>query len=165
VIRLVPARKAADTKERPDVRTVGVVVGVDKTAGSEPALEYEFEQARLGRQMLCAVHAWQEPTPDCAPWISCDLEALGAQKREFTTGRLDVWRPRYPEITVVEDVRQGYAVDVLVEASIGADLLVVGAHGKNSNSAALGSVSGGVLYRASCPVVVVRCRKEGCDND
>ncbi|MEO3859980.1 universal stress protein [Acrocarpospora sp. B8E8] len=138
---------------------------MDETAGCEPALEYAFEQARLGQQMLRAVHAWQEPEHACAPWIGYDLEELGALKRDFTAGRIDVWRPKYPEITVVADVRRGHPVDVLVEASVSADLLVVGAHGKSANSAALGSVSGGVLYRASCPVVVVRCRKEGRDND
>ncbi|GAA1008429.1 hypothetical protein Aple_069930 [Acrocarpospora pleiomorpha] len=162
MIKLAPARRAADTKESPDTRMVGVVVGVDETAGCEPALEYAFEQARLGQLMLHAVHAWQEPEQACAPY---ELEALGALKREFTAGRIDIWRPKYPEITVVADVRLGHPVDVLVEASVGADLLVVGAHGKTAHTATLGSVSGGVLYRASCPVVVVRCRKEGRDND
>ncbi|GAA0439104.1 hypothetical protein Acor_68680 [Acrocarpospora corrugata] len=144
---------------------VGVVVGVDETVGSEPALQYAFEQAQQGRQMLRAVHAWREPTHDCAPWVCYDLEVLGLAKKKFTSGRLDTWRPHYPEVTVIEDIRHGCPVEALVDASVGADLLVVGARGRAADSGTLGSVCGAVLLRASCPVVVVRCRKQGRDND
>jgi nucleotide-binding universal stress UspA family protein len=137
---------------------VGIVVGVDETTGCESALAYAFEQAKKGRQMLRAVHAWQTTQHS----MCSDREAI---ERSMTTDRLEVWRPQYPEVTVVADIRHGHPVDVLVEAAIGAEMLVVGARGHATASGALGSVSGGVLYRASCPVVVVRCPKQGRDND
>ncbi|GIH22195.1 hypothetical protein Aph01nite_05050 [Acrocarpospora phusangensis] len=137
---------------------MGVVVGVDESSGCESALAYAFEQANKGRQMLRAVHAWQVSKHG----ICSDREEI---ERSMTADRLEVWRPQYPEVTVVADVRHGHPVDVLVEASHGADMLVVGARGDSHSGGELGSVSGGVLYRASCPVVVVRCPKQGRDND
>lgn len=56
-----------------------------------------------------------------------------------------------PEIEVVD----GKPVDALVEASDGADLLVVGSRGKHGMRA-LGSVSERVAHQARCSVLVVR---------
>jgi nucleotide-binding universal stress UspA family protein len=52
---------------------------------------------------------------------------------------------------------EGDAGDVLVSESAGADLVVVGSHGRSGIKAVLlGSVSRHVVERAACPVVVVK---------
>ena len=54
---------------------------------------------------------------------------------------------------------RGDAVEVLVQLSQGAQLLVVGTHGVSSiRHAALGSVSEACAMQSACPVVVVPAR-------
>ncbi len=53
-------------------------------------------------------------------------------------------------------VREGGAAKVLLEASTGADMLVVGSRGHGGFSGLLlGSVSAGVSEHASCPVLII----------
>jgi nucleotide-binding universal stress UspA family protein len=54
-------------------------------------------------------------------------------------------------------VVHGHPVRALADASSGAELLVVGCHGRGAvRSILLGSVSHGVLHLATSPVAVVR---------
>ena len=67
------------------------------------------------------------------------------------------WRERYPEVDVVEKTARGNAAAVLIGESAGAELLVVGSHGRGGfGGLLLGSVSHAVLHHARCPVAVVR---------
>jgi nucleotide-binding universal stress UspA family protein len=60
-------------------------------------------------------------------------------------------------IELEERLVEGDAGDALVSESAGADLVVVGSHGRTGIKAALlGSVSRHVVDRAACPVVVVK---------
>ncbi|MGW2853670.1 universal stress protein, partial [Streptomyces sp. NPDC001215] len=66
---------------------------------------------------------------------------------------------RYPDVTVRQEVLSGETREVLIEASSGAQLMVVGARGHGGLSGMLlGSVSQAVLHHAHCPVAVVRGR-------
>lgn len=59
-------------------------------------------------------------------------------------------------VEMVESVVGGRPVPALAEASRAADLVVVGSRGLGGfTSAALGSVSHGILHRACCPVAVI----------
>ena len=52
---------------------------------------------------------------------------------------------------------QGDATEALLEAAVGADLLVVGNRGRGAFAEAfLGSTSGRISDHAPCPVVIVR---------
>jgi hypothetical protein len=67
-----------------------------------------------------------------------------------------------PEVPVRPLVTEGHAAEVLLRASKGADLLVVGSRGHGGfASAMLGSVSLYCVLHAHCPVVVVRDGREG----
>ncbi|GAA3141677.1 universal stress protein [Planomonospora alba] len=134
-----------------------VAVGFDDSPACEPALAYAFEQAALRGAVLRAVYAWQLPAHAFAPEIVYDLDGIRAEQRRVAEGRLRAWRERYPRVQLVEDVRQAHPVEALGEVSGGADLVVVGSHGRGAVGAVLlGSVSRGVLHHARCPVAVVR---------
>jgi nucleotide-binding universal stress UspA family protein len=62
-----------------------------------------------------------------------------------------------PDLVVETDVKQGHPVDVLVNATRHAGLLVLGSRGRGPiRSVLLGSVSREVAQRARCSVLVVR---------
>ncbi|WP_084965799.1 universal stress protein [Thermoactinospora rubra] len=134
-----------------------VVVGVDDSDTSRPALAYAFEQAKLRGARLRAVHAWQLPIHLYAPGIPYDLDDIQARMSQMVRDAVAGLRERYPEVTVVEDVRTAHPVDALCQASDAADLVVVGSHGRGAvGSLLLGSVSRGVLHHARSAVAVVR---------
>ena len=58
---------------------------------------------------------------------------------------------------IVEKTVRGDFTGALVHESPGAELLVVGSHGRGTvGGIVLGSVSRALLHRAHCPVAVVR---------
>jgi nucleotide-binding universal stress UspA family protein len=62
-----------------------------------------------------------------------------------------------PQFTVSTDVRLGDPVTTVCEVGNSHDLIVVGSHGrKGLDRFLLGSVSHGIVHRASCSVLVVR---------
>ncbi|MEU8246645.1 universal stress protein [Nonomuraea sp. NPDC048916] len=142
--------------------TVGeVAVGVDDSPECEPALAYAFEQARLRGSTLRTVHAWQLPVHAFAPDLPYDLDEVRKEQHQLVTARLEPFKEKYPQVTVVEDVQSAHPVNALTQASEKADLLVVGSHGRGAmGSVLLGSVSRGVLHHARCPVAVVRAADE-----
>ncbi|MFI6595978.1 universal stress protein [Nonomuraea sp. NPDC050536] len=133
-----------------------VVVGVDESKECEPALAYAFAQADLRGVMLRAVHAWHLPQLAYADFVF-DVDEVRTTHHRILAGRLVAFEPRYPDVTVVEYAPRAHPVEILVEASDTADLVVVGSHGRGALAAALlGSVSRGVLHHARCAVAVVR---------
>ena len=134
-----------------------IAVGVDDSPECEPALAYAFEQAAAYGDALRAVHAWKLPAHPLAPEITYDVEEVREARRRVMREMLADARGRHPEVPVREEIVYGHPVDALVQASRGADLVVVGSHGRGALGAAmLGSVSRGVLHHAECPVAVVR---------
>ncbi|MFF0311271.1 universal stress protein [Streptosporangium sp. NPDC004379] len=134
-----------------------VVVGVDDSPQSDPALAYAFEQARVRGCPLRAVHAWQLPVHAFAPDVTYDMDEVRRYQDRMVREKLTAWREKLPDVPVIEDVSSAHPVDALVEASAEADLVVVGSRGMGTiGSAILGSVSRGVLHHARCPVAVVR---------
>ncbi|WSG64690.1 universal stress protein [Nonomuraea glycinis] len=72
---------------------------------------------------------------------------------QVTAKRLAIWREKYPEVNLVEDIRCVHPVEALTDASDTCDLLVVGSHDRSAlSSLLLGSVSRGVLHHARCSV-------------
>ncbi|GAA3507630.1 nucleotide-binding universal stress UspA family protein [Streptosporangium album] len=134
-----------------------VVVGVDGSSGSEPALGFAFEQARLRGCALRAVHAWQVPVHAFAPEVVYDIEDVRQAQQRMTMGQLAAWEEKFPEVGVVRDVTYAHPVSALVGVSPRAALLVVGSRGRGAvGSVILGSISHGVIHHARCPVAIVR---------
>lgn len=147
--------------DKPEPR---IVVGVDCSPASREALRWAVEQARLTGSQVHAVMAWDWPSP-----FSVAGEVLNENGKPLTVEQTAARRLEEavedavgtePEgVTVRRRVMQGAPVDVLVEVSEGATLLVVGSRGYGGfKGALLGSVSQHVTQYAHCSVLVVRER-------
>lgn len=134
-----------------------IVVGVDGSVPSKAALAWAVEQARLTGAVVEAVIAWEIPVTPPTTWsatLFTDFKSMAAcavadaiAEVSGSAGQVEI-RPK---------VVQGNAAQVLLDASAGADLLVVGSRGYGGFvGALLGSVSQHCVHHSRCPVVVIR---------
>ncbi len=113
-----------------------VVVGYEGAPHSEAALEWAVRYAAIHERPLLVVHTADRRSIDDA------LERVHASA---------------PTLDIALEMSTGSAHDVLLDASIGANLLVIGSRRRGTlASLVLGSVSVGVSSHAPCPVAVVR---------
>jgi nucleotide-binding universal stress UspA family protein len=135
-----------------------IVVGVDGSDPSKAALAWAIRQGTLTGATVEGVIAWELPvnygTPAPLMPPRTDLEKVA---REIVTLAIaDVSSPD-EQVTIRGKVVEGNAPRVLLDASAGADLLVVGNRGHGGFvEALLGSVGQHCVRHATCPVVVVR---------
>ena len=139
-----------------------VVVGVDGSDSGAAAVAFAFEEASLRGVALTAIHTWELPFVEVPLLAGPDrVESLYGES-ESSEGRLIAealsgWQERYPDVSVRRKLLRGTAAQALIEASPGAELLVVGSRGRGGfRSLLLGSVSHAVLHHALSPVAVVR---------
>jgi nucleotide-binding universal stress UspA family protein len=138
-----------------------IVVGVDGFESSKAALRWAIRQAKLTGAAVEAVIAWHVPvgtgwipTADMPDYQEDAFTVLAEAITEMCT--VD------PDVQVCPRVLEGRAGQVLVEAADGADLLVVGSEGhRGLAEALLGSVGQYCANNASCPVVIMRGKREG----
>lgn len=133
-----------------------IVVGVDGSPRSRAVLDFAFAEAQLRGARLRAVHAWAWPRLG-------GFEAADAESEQdellVLKKTLAGHHARHPDVEVIEENVHGHPVEVLRQAAMGADLLVVGSHGYGTlTGMVLGSVSHGLLHHSPCPLVVVRDR-------
>jgi nucleotide-binding universal stress UspA family protein len=151
VVREVAARHSA---------TGRVVVGVDGSDLSTAATGYAFEQASQRRLGLTVLHAWNATVYTSSVAMSALAETwsdLEVEQEGITSAAIAGWTEKYPDVDVRTHVLQGRPTDILVDASDGAELVVVGSRGRGGfRGLLLGSVSRSVLHRAHCPVAVIR---------
>lgn len=137
-----------------------VVVGVDGSEASEPALAYAFAYAASTGSSLTAVHTWWwEPLEGVSlgePWIG-DWTQIASQEAALVSELLAGWSQTYPDVPVRSHVVRGDPVVELLDQSHGASLLVVGSRGVGGFiGLLLGSVSRRILKRSTGPVAIVR---------
>lgn len=136
-----------------------IVVGVDGSAPSRAALTWAVRQARLTGATVEAVIAWEYPATygyvmPAAPEINYDYGEIAA---EVVAGAIAEISGQSEQVKISSRVVQGNAAQVLLDASAGAELLVVGSRGHGGFvEALLGSVSQHCVHHATCPVVVIR---------
>lgn len=132
-----------------------VVVGIDGSAASPPALELAFEMASTEGRPLDVVHSWSNnDTFIDRTSYEQRLERLDDHYRLLTEA-LSGYAEKYPDVPVDRLMPDAGAVQTLVDLSEKASVVVVGSHGKTGVRAVLGSVSRAVVERAHCTVVVV----------
>ncbi|AVH24970.1 universal stress protein [Nocardia cyriacigeorgica] len=132
-----------------------VLVGVDGTRNSEPAIELAFDEASRRRVGLIALHAWTDVTGMDVPmldWVdSEDIEA--ATLAEGLAG----YSERYPDVEVRRVLERDRPARSLSREAENAQLVVLGSHGRGGfTGMLLGSTSESVLHSVDCPVIIVR---------
>jgi nucleotide-binding universal stress UspA family protein len=134
-----------------------VVVGIDGTPVSEPALAFAFQAADDRSVPLVAVHTWWDTFLD--PGLTTQLFRDEDQvfESEVLSERLAGWSEKYPQVEVTRFVARDRPAHLLLEHSRDAQLVVVGSRGHGEFAGlVLGSVSNALIHRASCPVAIVR---------
>jgi nucleotide-binding universal stress UspA family protein len=141
-----------------------VVVGVDGSEISTEALGFAFEEAAMRGVGLTAVHAWQSAYFDAPGSVAPLADSVVAEEFQASEMRvlnesIQLWTEKLPSVSLSRRVVHGDPVTTLVNASSGAELLVVGSRGRDGfRSLLLGSVSHALIHHAHCPVTVVRHR-------
>jgi nucleotide-binding universal stress UspA family protein len=135
-----------------------VVVGVDGSGPSRGALAYAFAHAAAHRRPLVAVHVTTGSAADY--WLDDGLldtsisDDPGASA--LLAEELAPFAQRY-RVRTASTVHRGRPLAVLSRLSRGADLLVVGVHGRPASAKArLGSTARGVLLDPPTTVAAVR---------
>ena len=135
-----------------------IVVGVDGSEPSIRALRWALREAAFSGSVINVVTAWtfpERPAPlDFVIEVPFQEELL-VKARAKLNEIVDAVVPATERARVHTEVTRGSAVSILLEAARGADLLVVGHHGRSAIAELLGSVSERCVRRSKCPVVVV----------
>ena len=134
-----------------------IVAGIDGSPSSLAALEWAGRQAHLSGAVLEVVTTWEWPSS--LGWAMPVPEEFDPEGdvRQALDAAIERIRAAYPGVTVEGRLVGGHPSPVLVEASKGAELLVVGSRGHGEFvGMVLGSVSSYCAAHAHCPVLVHR---------
>ncbi len=149
-------KSIGQTSEHSGTSDRRIVAGIDGSPSSLLALEWAARQADLTGSDLEVVVAWEwpenlgwsvvpegfDPAQDAAKMLEPILKSLRAE---------------HPSITVRAKITEGHPAPILIAASHGAELLVVGSRGHGEFLGMLiGSTSEHCVTNAACPVVVFR---------
>ena len=141
-----------------------IVVGIDGSRNGHRALGLAVDLAAESDAALVVVHSWEVPYPyDPVAMTAAGYEPqenlFERQSEEMVADLLaEVIDERGEDLDVeISVVRtQNSPVGAILEASAGADAIVVGSRGRGTvRGMFLGSVSQGVLHRSTIPVVVL----------
>jgi nucleotide-binding universal stress UspA family protein len=131
-----------------------IVVGVDGSESSKQALRWAARLAAGDGSRIEAITAWDYPQAYNAPVDPNWRPDLDAEVILDDTLR-EVFGDDRPA-GLVPIVRHGPPRTVLIEASVGADILVIGSRGHGGFAGLLlGSVSSACSEHAHCPVLVL----------
>lgn len=140
-------------REEPGPVRHHIIVGVDGSDTSIAALELALREAETKGGDVTALLAWQVPFLSFPGGFDRDQLENAAKKYLVEVVSAVVPSPKVPLWTIVAE---GEPTECLIEASKGADLLVLGTRGRSRFvGLMLGSVSQGCAAHAACPVVLV----------
>jgi nucleotide-binding universal stress UspA family protein len=134
-----------------------IVVGIDGSPSSLGALSWAARQAQRTGSSLEVVMTWEwPPSYGWAVAVPDDFDPEEDVRKALVAAVKRV-RAEYPNLRIDPIVVKGHPAPILVEASKGADLLVVGSRGHGEFVGMLiGSVSEYCATNAQCPVLVHR---------
>ncbi|MEU0897860.1 universal stress protein [Streptomyces massasporeus] len=137
-----------------------VVLGLDAHRPVGEVADFAFWAAEAHAAPLHVVQAWAFPAESVSSRSLVVTEEDRADWEDQEVLRLsDVlrpWQEKYPGVTVGSDLMLLHPAEALLNASGGADLLVVGRRAEpRAAEGRLGPVAHAVLHHARCPVAVV----------
>jgi nucleotide-binding universal stress UspA family protein len=134
-----------------------IVVGIDGSGAATDALRWAAHQAALSGSSLEVIMTWEWPAS--LGWsvpIPDDYDPE-TDVRQILNAAVDVALAEHPNVTVDRRVVNGHPAPVLVDASKGAALLVLGSRGHGEFvGMLLGSVSEFCATNAHCSVLIHR---------
>lgn len=137
-----------------------IVVGIDGSAESAEALRFACERARTSGEPVIAVHGYG---PLSNRSVALDETTTGKATRAIATAEQLVHdvcakiAAEYADVAIEPVAIATRPAQVLVNASAGASLVVVGSRGRDAfTELLLGSVGQHVLHHAECPVAIIR---------
>lgn len=138
-----------------------VVIGVDGSEVSQKATEYAFAEANARGAELIAVHTWMDMQVQASlaglAAAQAQWEEVEQEQKELLDERLAPLVEKYPNVEVKKIITRDRPVRALTDVAEGAQLLVVGSHGRGGfKGMLLGSTSRALLQAAPCPMMVVR---------
>jgi nucleotide-binding universal stress UspA family protein len=136
-----------------------ILVPTDFSESADRALAYAVELAgKIGAKIhlvnTITIPALGVPELGVAVASTMMESAVATNQTE-----LDKLAARFAPTPITTQLRTGDARDVIVDTAveIGADLIVMGTHGRRGvRRALLGSIAEGVLRTAPCPVLTIR---------
>lgn len=135
----------------------GVLVGIDGSNDSRPALDFAFAQASVRSLPLTVLHSFWDAQAGVAGPHRVDVHSA-----EFEEQRLLIaesvagLREKFPDVHMDIELARGYPGDCLVRAGERMHLIVVGAHrGSAASGIVFGSTAATVVEHATCAVAVV----------
>ena len=133
-----------------------IVVGTDGSPTSIAALDWAVNQAELTGATLEVIMTWEWPSS--YGWSAVPDNYKPAEDFEDLLAKVMApIRQAHPDLSIQATVVEGHPAPLLVRASRGADLLVVGSRGHGEFAGMLlGSVSEHCVTNAQCPVLVLR---------
>ncbi|MEU7768814.1 universal stress protein [Nocardia sp. NPDC049190] len=135
-----------------EARWLPIVVGVDGTEVSEPAIESALVEASMRGVRLLALHAWTGVELPAAPGGE-----VAPAKQIVLAESLAGWQERFPDVEIQREVVTDRPEHYLLERSAHAQLLVVGCRGRGGFASLLwGSTSQALLISVGCPIMIVR---------
>ncbi|MFI8891625.1 universal stress protein [Streptomyces paradoxus] len=140
-----------------------LVVGVDGSDGSLPAVDWAVDEAVRHGLPLRLVHGslWERYEVR-TPSVGQDRPAGQVLADHIVASAAERARRRNPDVKVSADVLLSGATDSLLHEGDNATALVTGSRGHGElKGLLLGSVGLAVAARAHCPVIVVRGDKAG----
>jgi nucleotide-binding universal stress UspA family protein len=134
-----------------------IVVGVDGSQSSLRALSWAARQAELTGATVEVITTWEWPTSFGWAVSYTDGWDPRSDAEKVLDQAVKPVRQAHPDIPIRSAVVEGHPAPVLVDASKGAELLVVGSRGHGEFAGMLlGSVSEHCVTNAHCPVLVHR---------
>jgi len=141
-----------------------ITVGVFDADESDQAVRWAARHAATVGGALHLVHAfvWTELDVNVDPISGMPGSGFRSAADTLLREAAELARERAPEVEITTEVIDGNSVPVLVHASQGSDLLVLGGRGLGRlMTLIVGSKSLALAARAHCPVVVVRGNIDG----
>jgi len=139
----------------------GIVVGVDGSAHALRALEWAMREAAIRHTELTVLTvnpAMASPRTGHQLTMPGEAEAKEQSRQAVEKAVAQAAQEIGPQqpVSVTVTVFSGFPAKSLIDASRGADLVVIGSRGAGGfESLLLGSISSQVVHHADCPVVIV----------
>jgi nucleotide-binding universal stress UspA family protein len=154
VVHATPETGTASPTDKATARKP-VLVGVDGSSHSVPAIELAFEEASLRKVGLAALHAWSDTGDLVIPSANCDM--FRDNENALLAESLAGYQEKFPDVPVRRILVRDQPVRSLIGESQRAQLLVVGGRGLGiAAGMPLGSTSYALTQAARCPIIVVR---------